>query len=60
MTEKNRSRRKTEVALVCDSREIPLNPFVRHFIEETVAGMVRALEDVPEDPKRIDLRIRRK
>ena len=60
MIEKNQSRRKTGVALVCDGREIPLNPFVRRFIEETVTGMVRALEGIPEEPRRIDLRIRRK
>ncbi len=55
-----KSRKQTGVALVCNGREIPLNAFVRRFIEETVAGMVRALEGVPKEPKRIDLRIRRK
>lgn len=62
MTEKtgSRSRGKTKVALVCDGRDVPLNPFVQRFIEETVAGMVRALEGVPKELQRIDLRIRRK
>lgn len=62
MTEKNGSRRrgKTGVALVCDGRDVPLNPFVKRFIEETVSGIVRALEGVPKEPQRIDLRIRRK
>jgi hypothetical protein len=62
MTEKNGNRRrgKTGVVLACDGREVPLNPFVQHFIEETVTGMVRALEGVSKEPLRIDLRIRRK
>jgi len=62
MTEKSgsRSRGKTRVVLVCDGRDVPLNPFVQRFIEETVAGMVRALEGVPKELQRIDLRIRRK
>jgi hypothetical protein len=62
MTEKSgsRSRGKTGVVLVCDGRNVPLNPFVQSFIEETVRGMVRALEGVPKEPQRIDLRIRKK
>lgn len=62
MTEKRGSPRrgKTGVVLACDGREVLLNPFVQRFIEETVAGMVRALEGVPEEPQTVDLWIRRK
>ena len=62
MTDKSgsRSRGKTGIVLVCDGRNVPLNPFVQSFIEETVRGMVRALEGVSKEPQRIDLRIRRK
>ena len=50
---------KAGVALICDGQDIRLNPFVRRFIEETVAGMVRALDGVPAEPRTIELRIRR-
>ena len=52
-------RAKTEVVLVCDGLDVPLNPFVRRFIEETVSGMVRALDGVPPEPQTIELRISR-
>jgi hypothetical protein len=48
------------VVLTCDGLEIPLNPFVRRFFEETVSGMVRALDGVPAEPRMIELRIRRR
>jgi hypothetical protein len=51
---------KAKVALICDGLDIPLNPFVQRFIEETVSGMVRALDGVPAEPQTIELRIRRK
>jgi hypothetical protein len=62
MTQNRQSRpkRKPETILICDGRDVPLNPFVQRFLEETVSGMVRALEGVPKEPRRIDLRIRRK
>jgi hypothetical protein len=50
---------KAGVALVCDGLDIPLNPFVQRFIEETIAGMVRALDGVPSEPRTIELQIRR-
>jgi hypothetical protein len=47
------------VTLRCDGQEIRLNPFVQRFIEETVSGLVRALDDVPPEPRTIEIRIRR-
>jgi hypothetical protein len=47
------------VALICDGLDIRLNPFVQRFMEETVSGMVRALDGVPAEPRTIELRIRK-
>ena len=49
---------KEEAILFVDDNPIPLTPFVRSFISETVRGMVSTLKRV-EDPKSIDLRIRK-
>jgi hypothetical protein len=57
---KGRLPRRKGVSLACDGRDIPMNPFVQSFIEETVLGMVRALEGTPRNPGSIDLRIQRK
>ena len=46
-------------ALICDGLDIPLNPFVQRFIQETVSGMVRALDGVPAEPRTIELKIRK-
>lgn len=61
MTEMSRRKSKgAGVGLVCDGREVPLNPFVQRFIRETVRGMVRALEGVPENPATIEITISQK
>ena len=49
----------TEIKLEIDGRSIPLNPFVRSFIEKTVHGMVSSLSGVDQDPKKIVLVIDR-
>lgn len=61
MSEKSsgQPRAKPEVTLICDGLDVPLNPFVRRFVEETVSGMVRALAGVPAEPQTIELWIRR-
>ena len=48
-----------EITLEVDGKEIPLNPFVRTFIENTVLGMVTSLTGVATDPKRIVLEVDR-
>jgi hypothetical protein len=48
-----------EIKLEIDGRDIPLNPFVQTFIENTVLGMVTSLSDVDPEPKRIILSIER-
>jgi hypothetical protein len=60
---KETSRRKSKgagVDLVCDGREVPLNPFVQRFIRETIKGMTLALDGVPENPRMIEIRVREK
>jgi molybdopterin-guanine dinucleotide biosynthesis protein B len=49
----------TDIKLEVDGREIPLNPFVRTFIENTVLGMVMSLNGVNLEPKKISLTIER-
>ena len=48
-----------EIKLEVDGRDIPLNPFVRTFIENTVMGMVMSLTGVGADPRKIVLEIDR-
>ena len=48
-----------EITLEIDGKDIPLNPFVRTFIENTVVGMVTSLAGVGAEPKRIVLEIDR-
>lgn len=48
-----------EIKLEIDGKDIPLNPFVRTFIENTVLGMVTSLTGVGAEPKRILLEIDR-
>lgn len=59
-TSRGRPQRRKGVALTCDGRDIAMNPFVQNFVEETVLGMVRALEGTPRNPGTIDLRITRR
>jgi hypothetical protein len=61
MTEVNRGEPKgTGVELVCNGQNVALNPFVQRFIQETVRGMVAALDGVPEKLKTIEIAIREK
>lgn len=62
MTEKKERKIKAgpAVVLICDGREVPLNPFVKRFIEKTLLGMVGALDGIPDNPKTIEIKIRRR
>ncbi len=44
-----------EILLEVDGRDIPLNQFVRTFLENTILGMVLSLSGVGPDPKKIVL-----
>jgi molybdopterin-guanine dinucleotide biosynthesis protein B len=48
-----------EITLEVDGRAIPLNAFVREFIEKTVLGMISSLSGVDAEPKSVSLTIRR-
>lgn len=61
MTEKNfPGSEEARVELRCDDKAVPMNPFVQRFVQETVRGMVRSLEGVPETPETIEIRIGKK
>ncbi|MFH1097227.1 MAG: molybdopterin-guanine dinucleotide biosynthesis protein B [Candidatus Desantisbacteria bacterium] len=47
----------SKVSLVVDGKKIPLNGFVRSFMQEAILGMIRSLRGVPENPKGIEIRI---
>ena len=49
----------SDIRLEVDGQEIPLNPFVRSFIEHTVRGMATSLTGVDPDPRKITLTIDR-
>lgn len=49
----------SDIRLEVDGRKIPLNPFVRTFIERTVLGMITSLTGVDADPRKILLSIDR-
>jgi len=49
----------SEIKLEVDGSDIPLNPFVRTFIEKTVLGMVSSLTGVDPEPRNISLTIDR-
>jgi molybdopterin-guanine dinucleotide biosynthesis protein B len=48
-----------EIKLEVDGRSIPLNAFVRTFIERTVVGMITSLTGVDPEPRKISLSIDR-
>ena len=62
MTEKNQPRSDDEagITLVCDGIPVPLNPFVKRFVQATIRGMVLSLDGVPESPGMIEIMIRKK
>jgi molybdopterin-guanine dinucleotide biosynthesis protein B len=43
----------SEVKLEVDGRDVPLNPFVRTFIENIVLGMVGSLSGVGPEPRKV-------
>jgi molybdopterin-guanine dinucleotide biosynthesis protein B len=45
--------------LSIDNVSIPMNPFVQRIFTNTVMGMIRSLEGIPEDPKSITLSLKK-
>ncbi len=58
MIEKSVRRTDGGTRLTVDGKDVPLNPFVRSFIERTVKGMIGALDGVPRRPRTIGITIR--
>lgn len=46
-----------QVTLELDGQKTRINVFVRKFIENVVRGIVASLDDVPENPRSIVIRI---
>jgi hypothetical protein len=44
-----------KVSLKVNSREIPLNAFVKNVISKVVEGMVDSLDKIPEERTRIEI-----
>jgi hypothetical protein len=57
---RSRTKKAPTVLLACNGRRVRLNPFVQRFIRETVLGLTRSLDGVPEDLRTINLRIRQR
>ncbi len=51
--------RMDDIRLEVDGTVIPLNDFVRQFIETTVSSMIGTLKGIPPDPRTITLTIKR-
>lgn len=47
----------TEVLLVVNGKKIPLNGFVRSFMQKTIMGMIQSLRGMPENPETVEIRI---
>ncbi len=50
------SKAKEEIALKVDGRSIPLKPFIKTFLYNSIRGMIRSLKGC-EAPQRIEIRI---
>jgi molybdopterin-guanine dinucleotide biosynthesis protein B len=52
--------KEPQVWLDIDDVSIPMNPFVQKIFSNTLMGMIRSLEGIPEDPECITLSLSRK
>jgi molybdopterin-guanine dinucleotide biosynthesis protein B len=52
--------KEPEVWLDIDDVSIPMNPFVQKIFSNTLMGIIRSLEGIPEDPECITLSLSRK
>jgi molybdopterin-guanine dinucleotide biosynthesis protein B len=52
--------KEPELWLDIDDVSIPMNPFVQKIFSNTLMGMIRSLEGIPEDPECITLSLLRK
>ncbi len=47
----------SKVSLVVNGKNIPLNGFVRSFMQKTIIGMLQSLRGMPENPETVEMRI---
>jgi molybdopterin-guanine dinucleotide biosynthesis protein B len=52
--------KEPQLQLDIDDVSIPMNPFVQKIFSNTLIGMIRSLEGIPEDPECITLSLSRK
>jgi molybdopterin-guanine dinucleotide biosynthesis protein B len=52
--------KEPQLQLDIDDVSIPMNPFVQKIFSNTLMGMIRSLEGIPEDPECITLSLSRK
>jgi molybdopterin-guanine dinucleotide biosynthesis protein B len=52
--------KEPQLRLDIDDVSIPMNPFVQKIFSNTLVGMIRSLEGIPENPERINLSLSRK
>jgi hypothetical protein len=51
------SMKEASIVLNVDDKDIPLNPFVRKIMTNTIEGMVRSLDNVAKNPREIRVTI---
>jgi hypothetical protein len=47
--------KESQIQLDIDNISVPMNPFVQKIFSNTLWGMIRSLEGIPEDPGCITL-----
>jgi len=47
----------SDIRLVIDSKDIPLNPFVKNILRSTINGFINSLKGVPQQRKRISIEV---
>lgn len=50
-----KKRKEKSISLFIDDKKIPLNGFVQSIFKETMCGMIRALQGIPENPRKIEV-----
>ncbi|MGA2586377.1 MAG: hypothetical protein ABSF88_05075 [Candidatus Aminicenantales bacterium] len=49
--------KEASIVLSVDDKDVPLNPFVRKIMTNTIEGMVRSLDNVAKNPREIRVTI---
>jgi len=49
--------KEASIVLKVDGKSVPLNPFVRKIMANTIEGMVRSLDNIAKNPREIRVTI---